>query len=62
MAKGKNLRPGAPFIGEGERNGAGAGSHVSDVEPAESGPVEPWHGASAPAPVGRVRARLVFKY
>jgi hypothetical protein len=39
MAKGKNLQPGAPFIGDGERDDAEAGPHVGDDEPVEPVPL-----------------------
>jgi hypothetical protein len=60
MAKGKNLRSGAPFVGEGEKDGAEAGLHSGDDEPSESGLAKPWSSASSPIPVSCARARSVF--
>jgi hypothetical protein len=62
MAKGKNLRPGTPFIVGGERDDAEPGPHVGDGEPTVSRLAEQWHGASTPPLVGHVRTRSLFNH
>jgi hypothetical protein len=41
MVKGKNLQPGMPNIGEGERDDVEPGPHVGDDEPTTSKSAEP---------------------
>jgi hypothetical protein len=54
MAKAKSLQPGAPFIGERERDSAEVGPHVGDDDPcsgrSRESSVDLGHYSSGPSP------------